>query len=135
MNMIRKATRRSAVMACAGALALAFGLGLSSCSPANEPNASEQNATTPVAAEPAATEPRVKADDASAKNAKALLKAMSDYLAAQKVMSLSYDSVFEVVTKEHQKLQIATSGTVVAQPAGQDPHHPQVRILRYRDGL
>ena len=37
---------------------------------------------------------------------------MSDYLAAQKVISLSYDSIFEVVTKDHQKLQIATSGTV-----------------------
>ncbi len=48
----------------------------------------------------------------SDRNARALLKAMSDYLAAQQVISMSYDSVFEVVTNEHQKLQIATSGTV-----------------------
>ena len=38
---------------------------------------------------------------------------MSDYLAAQQSISLSYDSVFEVVTEDKQKLQIATSGTVV----------------------
>ena len=50
--------------------------------------------------------------DESAQNAKALLKAMSDYLEAQKTISLSYDSIFEVVSKDHQKLQLATSGTV-----------------------
>jgi hypothetical protein len=50
--------------------------------------------------------------DQSAQNAKALLKAMSDYLATQKTLSLSYDSIFEVVSKDHQKLQLATSGTV-----------------------
>jgi hypothetical protein len=38
---------------------------------------------------------------------------MSDYLAAQKAISMGYDSVFEVVTKESQKLQIATSGTML----------------------
>ena len=38
---------------------------------------------------------------------------MSDYLAAQKAISLSYDTVFEVVSSEHQKLQIATSGNMV----------------------
>ena len=37
---------------------------------------------------------------------------MSDYLAAQKAISLGYDSIFEVVSKDHQKLQLATSGTV-----------------------
>jgi hypothetical protein len=55
----------------------------------------------------------VGSQDASVQNAKALLKAMSDYLAAQKVISLSYDAVFEVVSKEQQKLQLATSGTVL----------------------
>jgi len=53
------------------------------------------------------------AQDSSTQNAKALLKSMSDYLAAQKVISLAYDSVFEVVSKDHQKLQLATSGTVL----------------------
>jgi hypothetical protein len=44
--------------------------------------------------------------------AKAELKAMSDYLAAQKAISLAYDSAFEVVTTNHQKLSLANSGTV-----------------------
>jgi hypothetical protein len=50
-----------------------------------------------------------RADEAQAK---ALLKAMSDYLAAQKAISLEYDSTFEVVTKQGQKLGLASSGTV-----------------------
>jgi hypothetical protein len=49
------------------------------------------------------------ADEREAKN---LLKGMSDYLAAQKTFSLKYDAVFEVVTKEHQKLQLTSSGAV-----------------------
>ena len=36
--------------------------------------------------------------------AKAILKAMSDYLAAQKAISFGIDADFEVVTKDHQKL-------------------------------
>jgi hypothetical protein len=45
-------------------------------------------------------------------DAKTLLKGMSDYLAAQETISLSYDSVYEVVSKDKQKLQLANSGTV-----------------------
>ncbi len=44
--------------------------------------------------------------------AKQLLKAMSDYLAAQKSISFGYDSTLEVVTKDDQKLGLASSGTV-----------------------
>ena len=44
--------------------------------------------------------------------AKSLLKAMSDYLAAQNTISLVYDANFEVVTKDHQKLMLANSGTI-----------------------
>jgi hypothetical protein len=44
--------------------------------------------------------------------AKGLLKAMSDYLAAQKTISLTYDASFEVVTKDHQKLLLANSGAI-----------------------
>lgn len=44
--------------------------------------------------------------------AKSLLKAMSDYLAAQKTISFGYDSDLEFVTKDHQKLMLASSGTV-----------------------
>lgn len=44
--------------------------------------------------------------------ARALLKAMSDYMVAQKTVSLSYDNSFEVVSKDRQKLQVAASGTI-----------------------
>ena len=44
--------------------------------------------------------------------AKDLLKAMSDYLAAQKNISFVYDADFEVVTKDGQKLLLANSGTL-----------------------
>jgi hypothetical protein len=37
---------------------------------------------------------------------------MSDYLAAQKTLSLEYDSNLEIVTKEQQKLGLASSGAV-----------------------
>ena len=42
--------------------------------------------------------------------AKTILKGMSDYLAAQKAISFKYDTNLEVVTKEHQKLLLASSG-------------------------
>jgi hypothetical protein len=44
--------------------------------------------------------------------AKSLLKAMSDYLAAQKSISFAFDTNLEVVTKDRQKLLLASSGTV-----------------------
>jgi len=101
----------------AAALVLVVSPGLSSCSKAGENNATEQAANEPAATEPAATDqapagPAGGGQDASAQNARSLLKAMSDYLAAQKSISLAYDSVFEVVSADHQKLQIAMSGTV-----------------------
>jgi len=49
------------------------------------------------------------ADEADAKK---LLKAMSDYVAAQKALSFEYDATLEVVTKDEQKLALASSGTV-----------------------
>lgn len=48
-------------------------------------------------------------DEASAKK---LLKAMSDYIAAQKTVSFGYDATYEVVTKDDQKLALLTSGDV-----------------------
>jgi len=45
-------------------------------------------------------------------NAKRLVKAMSDYMAAQKAISFDYDTVLEVVTKENQKLGLASSGSL-----------------------
>jgi hypothetical protein len=118
MDMTHKAKRPHTAMASAAALALIIGIGLSSCSQAGEENATgqeatEQPATEQSATEQAATEPAMNEQDPTVQNAKARLKAMSDYLAAQQAISMNYDSVFEVVTKESQKLQLATSGTIV----------------------
>jgi hypothetical protein len=49
------------------------------------------------------------ADEAEAK---AMLKAMSDYLAAQTVISFGYDTNLEVVTDDHQKFLLASSGAM-----------------------
>ena len=113
MNMIRRAKTPHTAMTSAAALALIIGLGLSSCSQPSEQNATEETATEQPAAGEAAVEPAMNEQDPTVQNAKARLKAMSDYLAAQKAISMGYDSVFEVVTKESQKLQLATSGTIV----------------------
>jgi hypothetical protein len=51
----------------------------------------------------------VKADVADAKS---ILKGMSDYMASQKSISFAYDSILEVVTKDHQKIGLASSGTI-----------------------
>src|SRR6187551_1053171 len=64
----------------AAALALIVGAGLSSCSEPAEQATPEQSASEPAAGGEAAVP-----DGESEKNAKALLKGMSDYLAAQKV--------------------------------------------------
>jgi hypothetical protein len=96
----------------AAALALIAGPGLTSCSKPAEENAAEQNAAQSVPTEQAAPRQVAAGQDASTENAKALLKAMSDYIAKQNSIALSYDSIFEVVSEDHQKLQIATSGTV-----------------------
>jgi hypothetical protein len=42
-----------------------------------------------------------------------ILKGMSDYLASQKTISLSYDSDIEVITPDLQKIQFASSGQVL----------------------
>src|SRR5215213_2218015 len=44
--------------------------------------------------------------------ARSLLKAMSDYMAAQQTLSFGYDTNLEIVTKDHQKLLLASSGTI-----------------------
>ena len=112
---MKKKIRASVISALA--LALVVGPGLSSCSKAGEQKAPGQNAAEPstsgeAATQPAASEQGATTTGQSAENAKALLKAMSDYLAAQKNISMGFDSIFEVVSKDHQKLQLATSGTV-----------------------
>jgi len=52
----------------------------------------------------------VSADEADAKR---LLKSMSDYLTAQQAISFEYDATLEVVTKDAQKLSLASSGAVI----------------------
>ena len=50
-----------------------------------------------------------RADEADAKK---MLKAMSDYMASQSAISFNFDVILEVVTKDNQKLALASSGTV-----------------------
>jgi len=50
-----------------------------------------------------------RADEAQARS---LLKAMSDYLAAQKTISFEYDSNLEIVSTQQQKIGLASSGTL-----------------------
>ena len=61
-----------------------------------------------VAVGMAATSATVAADAAP----ESLLKAMSDYMAAQNSISFNYDSNLEIVTTEGQKLGLASSGTI-----------------------
>ena len=81
MSMIRKSAGYSTSVISAVALSLMIGLGASSGASAGEAEA------------------------------KGLLKAMSDYLAAQKSISFEYDTNLEVVTKDQQKILLASSGT------------------------
>jgi hypothetical protein len=50
-----------------------------------------------------------RADEA---DAKLMLKAMSDYLAGQTAISFGYDTNLDVVTKDHQKFTLASSGAI-----------------------
>ena len=50
--------------------------------------------------------------------AKQILKAMSDYVGAQKTISFDFDASLEVVTNEEQKLSLASSGTVALSRPG-----------------
>ena len=81
-EVVRKRPRISGASRFAAMLALIFGLGMTS---------------------------GARADEVAARNQ---LKAMSDYMAAQKAMSLSYDTNFEIVTEDQQKLMLASSGTL-----------------------
>ena len=56
-----------------------------------------------------------RADEADAKR---LLKAMSDYMAAQKAISFGFDATLEVITNDNQKLALASSGTVILNRPG-----------------
>jgi hypothetical protein len=53
--------------------------------------------------------PRAQAQDDGART---ILKAMSDYVASQKNISIAYDSDIEVITAELQKIQFTSSGQI-----------------------
>jgi len=55
------------------------------------------------------------ADEADAKK---LFKAMSDYMAAQKAISFGFDATLEVITKDNQKLALASSGALTLNRPG-----------------
>ena len=84
-------------------LALAAIVGVKDMSAART---AEANATTMTAAG------AIDVSETAAANARSQLKAMSDYMAAQKAFSFDYDASLEVVTKENQKLGLASSGTM-----------------------
>ena len=86
--IVRRLLSISGTVLCAAALSLTVGLG------------------TPSGA---------RADEAGAKK---LLKAMSDYVAAQKAISFDFDATLEVITKDDQKLALASSGTVIVNRPG-----------------
>jgi hypothetical protein len=92
---------------CAAPLALIASL--SACSGGGDEGA--EQATDEQAADEGGGQATAANNETSA-NARALLKKMADYLDSQQAISLSYDSIFEVVSDDHQKLQLATSGTV-----------------------
>src|SRR5215471_20083170 len=54
----------------------------------------------------------ISAGQADQADARRLLKAMSDYLAAQKAMSFDYDVNLELVSTQQQKIGLASSGTL-----------------------
>ena len=54
----------------------------------------------------------VSAGRADEANAKSLLKAMSDYLAAQKAISFDFDVNLELVSTQQQKIALVSSGTM-----------------------
>ena len=56
-----------------------------------------------------------RADEADAKR---LLKAMSDYMASQKAISFGFDATLEVITKDNQKLALASSGALILNRPG-----------------
>jgi len=56
-----------------------------------------------------ANSPALAADD----DAKQILKSMSDYLASQKVLSVTFDASLEAVTSDMEKVQFNDSGTVL----------------------
>ena len=66
-------------------------------------------------------------------DAEKLLKAMADYVASQKTLSVSYDSDIEVVTSQFAENPVHQLRPGANEPPGQAARHPHRRIPRCRD--
>ena len=64
-----------------------------------------------------------------------MLKAMSDYLAAQTAISFGYDTNLEVVTDDHQKFLLASSGTMDLNRPDKFRATPAWRVRQCRNGV
>ena len=84
-NLVRKLSGTAAAVLCAAAFTVTVGI---------------------------ATPPQASAAEA---DAQALLKKMSDYMAAQKAMSFDFNTDLEVVTSDLQKLTFASSGAITVE--------------------
>ena len=71
-----------------------------------------------------------RADEADARK---IVKAMSDYMASQKTLSFAYDASLEVISVDHQRLALASSGTVTLTRPDKLRATPCWRFCRYRD--
>ncbi len=74
----------------------------------------------------------VRADEAYAKSQ---LKAMSDYMAAQKTVSFAYDATLEVVTDRQSEACAGKFRYDQDESTRQDPHHARGRVCRCRDRI
>ncbi len=74
----------------------------------------------------------IKAEEADARR---ILKAMSDYMAAQQAISFGFDATLEVVTLDKQKLGLASSGSLNLKRPGKIFVHAHRRVYRYRTVL
>ena len=61
-------------------------------------------------------------------DAKALLKAMSDYVSSQTTIELTFDSDIEVITPQLEKIQFTNSGEALLSPARQAARTPGGRL-------
>ena len=71
----------------------------------------------------------------TSEDAPKILKAMTDYVAAQKDISATYDADVEVITAQLQKLQFTSSGALAFEPSRQDPGDAQRRVFRSGAGV
>ena len=72
---------------------------------------------------------------AHAQDASKILKAMSDYVAGQKTISMTFDADIEVITSELQKIQFTSSGKVLLSRPDKLAGHAHRRLCRCGVGV